>query len=97
MTKPPPRFAVTVRDEDIRQAALMHPREFGPRPDIKSSMEFAEWQACHAAGCDLWRWYSNDYPTEFKARVMAWHELHQLIGLHAQDAALSKRGRGKRG
>ena len=44
-------------------------------------MEFAEWEACHAAGCDLWRWYNNEYPRDFKARVMAWHELHTLVGL----------------
>lgn len=81
---------MTIRDEDIRTAALLHPREFGPKPAIKASMEFSEWEACHAAGCDMWRWYTGEYPREFKTRVLAWHELHMLVSLHAQDAAIRK-------
>jgi hypothetical protein len=60
-------------------------------------MAFSEWQACHAAGCDMWRWHSGEYPHDFKARVMAWHELHQLVALHAQDAVLGKQRRSKSG
>jgi len=88
---------VTVRDEDIRTAGLMHPRDFGPRANIKSSIEFTEWEAAHEAGCDLWRWHCNEYPTTFKARVMAWYELHNLVQLHQHDAGLTKRGRRKSG
>lgn len=88
---------MTVRDEDIRTAALRHPREFGPRPDIKSGMEFSEWEAARAAGCDLWLWDTHAYTRQFKAKVMAWHELHNLVGLHAQDAALGRRARRKGG
>ena len=87
---------MTVRGEDIRQAALLHPREFSRRPDIRASMEFSEWEACHAAGCDMWRWHSNEYPREFKARVMAWHELHNLIGLHTADAGIKPHSQGRR-
>lgn len=75
----------------------MHPRDFSPRADIKSSIEFTEWEAAHAANCDLWRWHCNEYPTAFKARVMAWYELHNLVQLHQHDAGLSKRGRRKSG
>ena len=53
-------------------------------------MEFAEWEAAHAAGCDMWLWDTGAYTREFKAKVMAWHELHNLVGLHTHDAAIKK-------
>lgn len=32
------------------------------------------------------RWVYNQYPPEFKALVMAWHNMHGLVESHKQDA-----------
>ncbi len=56
-------------------------------PGINYSMSFAEWEACAAAGLDLWRWEMGLYPLAFKERVIAWHGLHNLVNLFGQEAA----------
>lgn len=69
-------------------------REYPLRDSVNSgisySMLFSEWEACHGAGLDLWRWENNQYPIEFKAKVIAWWELHNLVSIHNQDAAAAK-------
>ena len=50
-------------------------------------MAFNEYEAATAAGLDLWKWESSDYPRWFKAKVVAWYNLHNLVDAHTQDAA----------
>ena len=57
---------------------------------IRYSQHYAETAACIAAGCDLWKWRNNEYPSWFKAEVMVWHEKSNLIALHNMDAAYRK-------
>lgn len=59
----------------------------GINPGISYAPEFAEYEACVAAGLDLWRWEQNEYPIWMKAKVMAWHEGHKLVQLHTEDVA----------
>ena len=53
---------------------------------ITFSMGYAEWDACLAAGLNLWTWESGDYPMWFKKRVMAFVGLYRLIEAHVEDA-----------
>lgn len=64
-------------------------------PGITFSAHFQEWQAGTAAGLSMWQWETGEYPTWFKAKVMAWYELHNLVELHKRDAAMPKK-RGRR-
>jgi len=54
-------------------------------------MAYAEFEACVAAGLDLWAWENNVYPKRFKVLVMAWHRVHILISAHVEQAARKKR------
>ena len=48
------------------------------------------WEAAIAAGASLIELElldSGGFPVRFQAKLMAWHALHQLVGLHKQDAA----------
>lgn len=56
-----------------------------------------EYEACVAAGLDLWRWeqpeaYDEDghlisgYPMWFRANVLAWHRMRELKRTHSDDA-----------
>jgi hypothetical protein len=68
-------------------------------PGIQYSGGYGEWEACRAAGLDLWQWENGGYPIAFKCRVMAWHRLHSLVQLHTADAVRprdSKPGGGKK-
>jgi len=40
-----------------------------------------------AAGLDYWKWRNDEYPTWFKAEVIAWWELDGLVKMHAEEAA----------
>mgnify|MGYP001158989645 FL=1 len=53
-------------------------------------MEFAEWEAAVAAGLNLWDWDQNRYPKQFKVKVLAWYELHNLVQAHIEDARATK-------
>lgn len=54
---------------------------------IESGMPFTEWEAGTAAGLDMWAWEQGLYPTWFKAKVVAWHNLHGLVKMHQEAAA----------
>lgn len=56
-------------------------------------MEFAEFEACIAAGLDVERWQNFSYPNELKAKVIAWHHLHNQIAVHSEDAVQRKMAR----
>lgn len=56
-------------------------------------MAFAEWEAAIAAGAtldELYKWETGGYPKPFRARVIAWHNLHNLVEAHKNDAAAEK-------
>ena len=49
----------------------------------------AKWEAAVAANAtldELMKLDNNEYPRMFVARLVAWHELHNLIAMHSQDA-----------
>jgi hypothetical protein len=52
-------------------------------------MGYNEWEAIIAAGAtldELQKWDAGGYPISFKAKVIAWYNLHKLVELHASDA-----------
>jgi hypothetical protein len=55
-----------------------------------------EWEAAHAANLDLSKWDANEYASDFKTRVIAWHSRHIELGLHRQDAVARAAKRQKR-
>lgn len=65
-------------------------------PHIDYNLSFAEWEAATAANLDLWKWESGGFSNYFKAKVVAWYGLHNLVELHKQDA-LSKSIKGAKG
>lgn len=74
---------MTRHGDPIRDVPLKDTVETG----IAYSMLFAEWEAAHAAGLSLWDWEREVYPRSFKARVLAWHNLHGLVEAHKDEAA----------
>lgn len=59
-------------------------------------MNFAEWEALKGIGATLteileWERGNDTFPVWFKAKVLAWFELHEQVGLHKQDAATPKK------
>ena len=67
-----------------------HPLRSRVNTGITAGQHFHEWEACHAAGLDLWRWESGGYPVEFMAKVLAWHRLHNLVQSHTAEAAAAR-------
>lgn len=63
----------------------------GVDPDISYAMPFVEWEAANAAGLSLWDWECGRYSKDFKVRVIAWYNLHQLVQSHIEDAAAKAR------
>jgi len=59
-------------------------------PSITYEMAYAEFDACIAAGLDLWAWENNVYPKEFKVMVIAWHRLNRYIRSHTEQAIADK-------
>lgn len=58
-------------------------------PRITYNKEYSEFDACVGSGLDLWRWWSSGpegYSIKFKAKVIAWHQLNNLVKLHAEIA-----------
>lgn len=49
-------------------------------------MDFLEYQACTAAGLDLWKWECYEYPKWFKAKVISWYNNQNLLNMHSEDA-----------
>lgn len=87
-------FAVTKKGEPIHE--LPTPREVVD-PGISSSLSFASWEACVAAGLSLWKWEQGLYPRSFVARVLAWYKLHNLVKLHSEvEAAKAAKKKAKR-
>lgn len=66
-----------------------HPIRHGINPGITYSQKFSEFEACIEAGLDIWIWRQGFYPSWFKAEVIMWYEGHNLIEIHAKDAAAS--------
>lgn len=59
-------------------------------PGITYSNSFAEWEAANAARLSLWDWEQGVFPTWFKAKVLAWYKLHNLVEAHTQAAVNAK-------
>lgn len=70
-----------------------YPVKHGVNVNITYSPAYAELEACIAANLDPWRWERGAYSVPFKAKIIAWHQLHQLIELNAQDAVQRKANR----
>ena len=52
-------------------------------------MVYAEFDAAIAAGAtldELYKLEQGEYPKKFRARVVAWHNLHKAIEGHSNDA-----------
>jgi len=45
------------------------------------------WRAAKYAGLDLWQWENFVYPKWFRAKVIAFFRLDNLISSHSQEAA----------
>ena len=61
-------------------------------PGITHSQKFAEFEACVAAGLDVYIWqFGVLYTPEFKADVLVWYKNHCLVEIHKQDAARPKK------
>jgi len=55
-------------------------------------MTFAQLDACIAAGLDPYEWfYGFSYTRDFKALIIAWHDLSGHIALHVEDARYRKK------
>lgn len=62
-------------------------------PGITYSMSYAEWEAAHDVGLDLWLWETNYYPKQFKTKIIAFHRLKKAVEMHVQDAVNAKQER----
>lgn len=79
---------------DIRE----YPLKDAVDPGIGYNMAYAEMDACVSANLDPWRWECGEYSQSFKAKVVAWSNMHKLIGSHVEDAVARKAARkGKHG
>lgn len=63
-----------------------YPLKGGVNTGIEDSAPFAEYEAAVAAGLDLWKWETGQYPVWFRANVLAWHYYHVLKPMHVADA-----------
>jgi len=78
---------VPIRDAGVR---------FSVETGIAYGQGFSEFEAAIAAGAtldELLKWEQGLYPNQFKAKVVAWYNLHKLIELHANDAVARKQDR----
>jgi hypothetical protein len=61
---------------------------------IRHSMLFSEWDACIAAGLDVYEWFHGfKYSKEFKAEAIAHYSLTGDVSLHVEDARYRKQKR----
>ena len=79
------RFQVNRNGTPIRDAGLKDSINTG----ISYAMMFGEWEACVENGLDLWKWYSDEYPREFKIRVIAFNNMRKAVHSHSEDAVAS--------
>lgn len=66
-----------------------HPIKDSVNPNINFSMSYAVWDAAIAAGASLDELEALDsgrYKPEFAAKLIAWHNMNNLIQNHAEDA-----------
>ncbi len=64
-------------------------------PHISYSVHYSEWDAAIAAGATLDELLRlEQYPIMFRAKLIAWHNYHRAIEMHAQDAVNRKSGKG---
>lgn len=75
-------FRVTRHGEPIEDVRVRDSVD----PGIQYGMSFAEWEAGVEAGVDMYKWETGGYPKWFKAKVLAWYRLHNLVKLHTEDA-----------
>jgi hypothetical protein len=60
-------------------------------PNISYSVHFSEWEAAIAAGATLDELQRLDqYPKQFRAKLIAWHGFHNAVAMHSQDAVNQK-------
>ena len=64
--------------------------KFSVSTGIEFSSEFFEWEACVAAGLDIWKWNNGYYPPIFRAKAITWHKNHILIDTHQREAEAIK-------
>lgn len=70
-------------------------------PHISYSMTFLEWEAANAANATLQELYDlsmGKYPVWFRARLIAWYQMHRLVKMHEEAAsseAAAKKGKHK--
>jgi len=89
-----PRFQVTLNGELIQD--IPKPKE-AIDAGIRSSMSFVEWEAGTAAGLDMYEWENGKmYSRAFKARTVAWYQLHNMSKLRSEVAAQRKAKKAKR-
>lgn len=70
------------KGEDIRSISV-----FGAvNPGITYSPLYREFDACVACGLDLWSWWNGTYPVSFKAKVIAYNNMRNLVKVHTDDA-----------
>jgi len=46
--------------------------------------------ACVGSNLDPFKWEKGDYPNDFKAKIIAYYELTQIIRAHVEDARIRK-------
>ncbi len=73
-----------------------YPVKHGVNPNISYTPAYAELEACVAANLDPWTWERGGYNVAFKAKILAWYQLRQLIELNTQDAVQRKASRKRR-
>lgn len=77
-----PRFRIARNGSPIE----LYPLGKAVKTGISFSPAFEQWQAATAAGLDMWKWESGEYPKWFMAKVVAWHRGHVQVNNHTQDA-----------
>lgn len=58
-------------------------------PQISASVSFTKWEAAVAAGAtldELKKLHAGVYPNAFIAKLIAWHNMHELVEANADDA-----------
>ena len=49
------------------------------------------WRAAKYANLDLWEWDNFRFPKSFRAKVIAFYRLDNMISSHSQEAAQAKK------
>ena len=67
---------------------------------ITTSASYGIWEAVVTCGLDLWKYEQGEYPPQFIAKVLAWHELNGLVKAHQEEAgqeAAERKAKAKKG